>query len=210
MTEEIGGEALPTIEPSYIFGPKFDALRCAIYHVSRRNFFDIVNRLLNFLVIVLGAAVAGKASKIFHVEEAWLEFAVLIAATAQLTFDFGYRARTHEFLQKKYNDMLAEIELNPKPSEKRYSAKLFTIAGDEPMPLRALDALAYNAALDATTSDPDVKRRNRIWIPRMQRLLRHFVAFHAYEYKLESDRVSVWKRLSIWRRPTIIGHGDSK
>jgi hypothetical protein len=181
----------------YVFGPKFDALRCAIYHVARRNFFDLSNRLLNFLVIILGASVAGKAAKLIHLdEEAWLEFAVLIFATAQLTFDFGYRARTHEFLQKKYNDMLAEIELDPKPSEKRYNAKLFTIAGDEPMPLRALDALAYNAALDATTSDPEMRKRNRVWIPPIQRLLRHFVAFHAYEYKLESEHVSVWKKLT--------------
>ncbi|MGY3353540.1 hypothetical protein ACVWZK_000203 [Bradyrhizobium sp. GM0.4] len=189
-----GNDALPDTE-GYVFGPKFDALRCAIYHVARRNFFDLSNRLLNFLVIVLGAGVAGKAAKLIHFEEGWLEFGVLIFATAQLTFDFGYRARTHEFLQKKYNDMLAEIELDPKPSEKRYNAKLFTIAGDEPMPLRALDALAYNAALDATTSDPEMRSRNRVWIPPHQRVLRHFIAFHAYEYKLESERVSIWKKL---------------
>lgn len=173
----------------YVFGPKFDALRCAIYHTARRNYLDFLNRFLNFVVIVLGASVAGKAAKLIHLEEeAWLEFAVLIVATAQLTFDFGYRARTHEILQKKYNDMLAEIELDPSPDEKRYNAKLFTIAGDEPMPLRALDALAYNAALDATTSDPEMKRRNRLWVPRLHRLLRHVVAFHAHEYKLESER----------------------
>ncbi|MEY9590690.1 hypothetical protein ABIA06_002981 [Bradyrhizobium yuanmingense] len=74
-----------------VFGPKFDALRCAIYHVARRNYFDLLNRFLNFIVIVLGASVAGKAAKLIHLEdEAWLEFAVLIFATAQLTFDFGY------------------------------------------------------------------------------------------------------------------------
>jgi hypothetical protein len=38
---------------------------------------------LNFLVIILGASVAGKAAKLIHLdEEAWLEFAVLIFATA--------------------------------------------------------------------------------------------------------------------------------
>ena len=86
--------------------------------------------------------------------------------------------------------MLAEIELDPTPNEKRYSAKLFAIAADEPMPLRALDALAYNAALDATTSDTEMKSRNRVWVPPLQRLLRHFVAFHGYEYKLESEHAS--------------------
>jgi hypothetical protein len=93
--------------------------------------------------------------------------------------------------------MLAEIELDPSPDEKRYNAKLYTIAGDEPMPLRALDALAYNAALDATTSDPEMKRRNRLWVPRLDRFLRHFIAFHAHEYTLESERTPFWRK-----RPT--------
>ncbi|PWE77250.1 hypothetical protein XF30_11225 [Bradyrhizobium sp. SUTN9-2] len=39
--------------------------------------------------------------------------------------------------------MLAEIELDAAPDERRY-AKLFAIAGDEPMPLRTLDALAVS------------------------------------------------------------------
>ncbi|WP_439402779.1 hypothetical protein ACNJYA_10430 [Bradyrhizobium sp. DASA03068] len=120
---------------------------------------------------------------------------MLIFATAQLTFDFGYRARTHEILQKKYNDMLAEIELDAAPDERRYNAKLFAIAGDEPMPMRALDALAYNAALDATTSDPEMKRRNRLWVPRSHRFLRHKLAFHAHEDTLETDRKPLWRRL---------------
>src|SRR4051794_6625590 len=115
---------------------KFDALRNAIYHTARKNFYDAFNRLLNFLVIVLGAAVAGKASNLFHIEELWLEFAVLIVATAQLTFDFGYKARTHEFLQRKYHETLAELELDPSSELQKWKSKLQTIAADEPMPMR--------------------------------------------------------------------------
>jgi hypothetical protein len=182
----------------YIFGPKFDALRNAIYHVARRNYFDLLNRLLNFLVVILGASVAGKVANVVHLDEHALEFGVLFAATAQLTFDFSYRARTHEILQKDYYKMLAEIELDLAPDQKRYDAKLFTIAADEPMPMRALDALAYNAALDATTSDPEIKKRNRLWVPRIHRLLRHIIAFHAHEYTLESQHVSLWNKMARW------------
>jgi hypothetical protein len=185
-------EKLPAAD-DYIFGPKFNALRCAIYHTERRNFFDLSNRCLNFLVIILGAGVAGKAIKLFHVaDEPWLEFGVLVFATAQLAFDLGYRARTHEFLQRRYFEMLAEIELDPNPDQRRWDAMLFTIASDEPMPMRALDALAYNAALDAITSDPEIKRLNRLRIPFVQRLLRHFIAFHAHEYRPQSEHVSWW------------------
>jgi hypothetical protein len=38
--------------------PKFDALRNAIYHTARRELYDSLNRLLNFLVIILGTGVA--------------------------------------------------------------------------------------------------------------------------------------------------------
>src|ERR1700694_2566913 len=103
--------------------PKFYALRNGIYHAARRDFYDSLNRLLNFVVIILGAGVAGKVSKLFHMEELWLEFGVLIFATAQLTFDFGYKARTHEFLQRKYNEMLADIELETKPKPAKWSSK---------------------------------------------------------------------------------------
>ena len=57
---------------------KFDALRNAIYHGARRTYLDLLNRLLNFAVIVLGAGVAGKAATLFDVKELWLEFGVLI------------------------------------------------------------------------------------------------------------------------------------
>jgi hypothetical protein len=38
------------------FNPKFDALRNAIYHSSRRRFFELLNRSLSFLVVISGTA----------------------------------------------------------------------------------------------------------------------------------------------------------
>jgi hypothetical protein len=112
----------------------------------------------------------------------------------QLTFDFGYKARTHEFLQRKYNEMLADIELETAPDPAKWKSKLYTIASDEPMPMRALDALAYNAALDATISDVATKQANRLRVPFCHRLLRHFLAREGYEYQLESVPISGWQR----------------
>jgi hypothetical protein len=178
-----------------ISAAKFDALRNAIYHSARKEFYDTLNRMLNFLVIIFGAGVAGKVSELFHFQGLWLEFGVLVFATAQLTFDFGYKARTHEFLQRKYNEMLADIELETTPDPARWRAKLYTIASDEPMPMRALDALAYNAAVDATTSDPVLKQAHRIRVPFAHRLMRHFLARQGYEYRLESQPVTWWERL---------------
>jgi hypothetical protein len=174
--------------------PKFDALRNSIYHAARRQYYVTLNRFLNFIVIILGASVFGKASKIIHVEEVWLEFSVLVFATLQLTFDFGSTARTHEFLQRKYADMLAEMEIEADTNPAKWNSKLFTIAGEEPMPMRALDALAYNAALDATTSDLEKKKEDRVRVPFCHRFLRHIIAREGYEYRLESEPISLWQR----------------
>ncbi|QDL97540.1 hypothetical protein FLL57_09570 [Rhodopseudomonas palustris] len=178
----------------FITAAKFDALRNAIYHVARRQYYDGLNRLLNFLVIILGAGVAGKAASLIEVRDLWLEIGVLVAATAQLAFDFGYRARTHEILQKKYYEMIAEMEVDDASDLKKWNAKLYTIASDEPMPMRALDALAYNAALDATMSDPVLKAEHRIYVPFIHRLFKHLIAFNGHEYVLESERSSLWRR----------------
>ena len=40
-----------------------------------------------------------------------------------------------------------------------------TIAADEPMAMRALDALAYNKAVDATISDPQRVAECRLRVP---------------------------------------------
>lgn len=193
-----------------VSGPKFNALRNAIYHVARRNFFDLANRLLNFAVILLGASVAGKAVKLWPgMDELYLELAVLMFATAQLAFDFGYRARTHEILQNKYYEMLAEIELDRKPDARKYDAKLYTIAASEPMPLRALDALAYNAALDATETNPETVAAYRLRIPASHRLLRHFIAFHAHQYTPASTHRSFAKRCSDYLKKRKIENQES-
>jgi hypothetical protein len=179
----------------YVSGSKFDALRNAIYHTARRDYYDCCNRLLNFAVIVLGAGVATKAAGMIHVTGIVLELSVLVTATAQLTFDFGFKARTHEFLQKRYFEMLEQMELDDDIDQKKWTAKLYSIASEEPMPMRALDALAYNAALDATTSDIKIREANRVHIPLRHRILCNFVAFNAYQYRLESEHLSLWHRL---------------
>ena len=139
--------------------PRFDALRNAVYHTQRGTFFDTLNRIFSFLVILVGAGVVGKVADFLKWNSIWFELIVVLLATLQLVFDFGTRAMEHKFLQRRYYDLLAEMELSAEPdvnsvaAKKKWSAKLLTIAGDEPMTMRALDAIAYNQALDAMHDD---------------------------------------------------------
>ena len=163
--------------------PRFDALRNALYHTERKTFLDLINRSLNLVVILLGAGVAGKAAKLIHIEENWLELGVVLFATVQLVFDLGGRARDHQFLQRRYYDLLSEMEnenLDDDDTLRKCSAKLITISADEPMPMRALDAIAYNKALGATFGDdPQMLRLHRQRVNFMQRRLRHVFAFQS-------------------------------
>jgi|ERR1044072_7297711 hypothetical protein len=179
--------------------PRFDALRNALYHTERKTFLDLINRTLNLVVILLGAGVAGKAAKLIHVEENWLELGVVFFATVQLVFDLGGRARDHQFLQRRYYDLLSEMEnenLDDDDAMRKWSAKLITISADEPMPMRALDAIAYNKALGATFGDdPEILRRHRQQVSFLQRRLRHLFGFHSASFPLESEHVSLRRRL---------------
>lgn len=164
---------------------RFDALRNALYHTERRSFLDLLNRIISLAVIVLGAGVVSKVSKQIGIEEVYIELGVVIAATAQLVFDFGGQARKHDFLQKRYYELLAEIESNFRPTEDdkiKYSAKMALICSEEPITMRALDAVAYNQAVDATLLDPIERKKNRVKVTVWQYRLRHFSAFQSTEF----------------------------
>lgn len=164
--------------------PRFDALRSALYHAERRRFFDFLNRLVNCIVILLGAGAAAKWAKLVHIDDVWFEMAIVVFATVQLVFDFGGSARVHEYLQKRLYELLAEIEGSDTSDDhamRRWSSKLLTITADEPMTMRALDAIAYNKALDAVVS-PAEKHKYRQVVSWWQARCRHFLAFQAVDF----------------------------
>ena len=171
------------------YEPRFDALRNALYHTQRRAFFDMLNRLMNFLVIIAGASVVGKVAESLRFDSIWLELGVVLLATAQLVFDFGKLAREHEFLQRRYYEVLAEMDAEApadlEAAKKRWSAKLLTIAADEPMLMRALDAVAYNQALDAM-HEGEIQQQFRLHVSALQYLLRNFRAFHRTNFQSQS------------------------
>lgn len=189
--------------PEPIFrDPRFDALRNAIYHTERQNFLDLVNRFLNFLVVILGAGVVAKTATHANFGEYWLELGVVFFATAQLVFDFGGRARTHEFLQKRYYEMLSEMDAGDFETDeaiRKWSAKLLTIAADKPLPMRALDALAYNKAVDATIPDLADARKYRLYVSWWQRRLRHFIAFQGVQFLPIDQHRGLLTRCVGWR-----------
>lgn len=194
--------------------PRFDALRNAIYHTSRGKFLDALNRTFNFVVIMLGAAAVGKIAGILEIGDYWVQFAIVLVATVQLVFDFGGRAGTHKFLQKRYYELLAEMEVAPRldtdNAKKKWSARLLTVAGDEPIPMRALDALAYNTALDALINDPSELNKCRLRVPLVHRCLKQFIAFQGTQFLPRNERNSIIWRIWTWAVSKIRGKDVQK
>jgi hypothetical protein len=112
-----------------------------------------------------------------------------VVATIQLVFDFGGSSKDHEFLQRRYYEMLAEMEAAPSwdaDFEKKWSAKLLSVSADEVLTMRALDAIAYNKALAGISEDPGVLHRYRIKVGFWHSLLRNILAFNGTEFKPNS------------------------
>lgn len=175
-----------------VFDLHFDALRNAIYHTARKGFLDRLNRLLSFIIVVAGTTAVGDFGakiftngSIFASMQLYAAIAAL-AGSAQLVFDFGGAARTHEFLQHQYYELVAKVSETVAPSEDtiaKWKADLHRLYASETMPMRALDSLAYNAALESLAPNND----HRIKVKWFQVLLAQYWAFNDAEFPWMKD-----------------------
>lgn len=166
---------------------RFNALRNALYHTARRRSLERMNRLFNFLVVILGTAAVADALQVTGIPPYLIGMAVAVIGALQLVFDFGRQARDHQQLQRDYYALLAEIEAKPDATAEECAAwqgKLIRITADEPPVLRAVDAKAYNDAIDASG---DFTKDQRLHVPLIQRMLSGLLAFDGYSYETPAE-----------------------
>jgi hypothetical protein len=166
---------------------RFNVLRNALYHSARRRAFERINRTFNFVVVLLGAAAIGDLLAFAGIDQRLIGAGVATIGASQLVFDFGRQARDHQILQKDYYNLLADIELVSEPTADQcaeWYSRMIRITAEEPPVLKALDARAYNDAIDAIYGFDSLER---LRIPFLHRLLGGFFAFDGYEYKKLGD-----------------------
>lgn len=168
---------------------KFDALRNAIYHSSRRGFFDTLTRTFNFIVIAGGTAAVADLGAAIDVAPWVFAAIVTLAGISQLVFDFGGKARTHEFLQRRFYELNAEIaeSASSESALARWEALLSRLYAEEPPPMRALDAVSYNAAAGS------MGLKVRVVVTWWQSFGRQFFPFNKAEFPI-AKRASVETR----------------
>ncbi|MDP8249595.1 hypothetical protein [Pseudochrobactrum saccharolyticum] len=141
---------------------------------------------MNFAVVLLGAAAFSDILKGLSISQHWIGAAVATIAAAQLAFDFGGMARTHQQLQRDYYNLLADIEAASKPNERQcaqWYASMVRITGDEPPTLRAIDAKAYNDAHASMELPAD----ERLVIPIRHMIFKNWCSFEGYTYQKISE-----------------------
>ncbi|WP_375257484.1 hypothetical protein [Citreimonas sp.] len=161
---------------------RFNILRNALYHSARRRSLERMNRGFNFLVVVLGTAAFGDLTVGLGISAGWIGAAVAVIGALQLVFDFGRQARDHQALQKAYFELLADVEakLEPGPEDAaNWQAKMMRITADEPPVYKAIDAKAYNDAIDAVDWDQE----ERLHVPLWDRLLASIWALDGRQYE---------------------------
>lgn len=166
---------------------RFNALRNALYHTARRRSLERLNRLFNFLIVLLGTAAASSIAEIYEIPPYIIGLTVAAVGSLQLVYDFGRQARDHQTLQRDYYALLASIESKPNAGEEicaEWQSTMIKITADEPPVLRALDAKAYNDAIDATGV---YEKEERLIIPFWHVLLGGILSFEGYEYKKVSE-----------------------
>lgn len=167
---------------------QFNVLRNALYHGARYRSLERTNRFFNFVIVLLGASTMASVTGNFGVGPLWTGLAVAVAGSLQLVFDFGRAARDHQVFQRYYYNLLADIEEDIEPTDTvlaGFKARMIRITGNEPPTLRAVDAKAYNTALDALEiHDPDTER---LIVPKIHQALGWLFPFEGHHYQKVSE-----------------------
>ncbi|SFQ13643.1 hypothetical protein SAMN05421853_10275 [Roseivivax halotolerans] len=166
---------------------RFNVLRNALYHTARRRWLERANRICNLLVILLGTAVVADLAARAGAGALYIGGAVAFIGALQLVLDFGRQARDHQILQRDYYVLLSEIEKLADPTEAdlaHWRGRMFEITAEEPPTLRAIDAKAYNDALDAVEV---YDQGERLVVPFLHRIAGSFLSFDGHTYRKVSE-----------------------
>ena len=155
---------------------EFRAIRNAAYHEDRERHYGAFHRFLMFIVVAVGTASIGAS---LSTENAWATAGTAVAVLAglvDLLWNVDGLARLHSSLRRRSYDLLARLEAGE--SLNTIKPEYIRIIADEPPAMHAVNALAFNAAVDAMGRPKEQKYQ----LDRWQSLFRHWVRFRPNEF----------------------------
>ena len=159
---------------------EFECVRSAIYNGARMHFLDRSHRWMMFVVIASGAATVASFLRPMGVLPEVFALVSTIIGAANIAFGFATRARDHDYLRRRYYELIAKLTEGRAEGDiaERIHCEMLRLTATEPPPLRALDAIAYNAALDGLGRDPAHRIPIRWW----ESALRHLYPFNGTNF----------------------------
>lgn len=150
---------------------EFRCIRNAAYHEDMEAFYSRMHHRLMFVVVAVGTASIG-ASLASDSPYANIGTGVaVLAGLVDLLWNVDGMARLHSSLRRRCYDLLARLEANERLESIR--AEFVRIIADEPPAMHAVNALAFNAAVDAMGRPKGQKYKLAFW----QTWLRHWWRF---------------------------------
>lgn len=168
-------------------GVRFHALENIAYHAAREQFFALAAKALTGLQVLLGTSAVGMIAEVLPGSP--LVFVVLAALTGVLllVYDPAAGAREHRILRGRYHDLVAEMdETVPDATDvRRWRAAMSRIAAGEPPVYRAVQAMAYNAAVNASYPE-ELAVSHRYKIGWLRVLFAHFWPMRGMRFQKSS------------------------
>jgi hypothetical protein len=166
---------------------QFRCVRNAAYHEDWEYYYARVHRTLMFVVVFGGTLSIGASLAIYlsqgH-DNIWPvagTLAAVIAGLVDVVWNIDGLAREHGILRRRCYDLIARSQAGESPAS--LQAAFTRIVADEPPAMHAVNALAFNAAVDALGRPIDQKYVLRWW----QIWLRHWLRFRPNEFRTIKD-----------------------
>lgn len=159
---------------------RFDVLRSAFYNSARHDHYARAHRWIMFAVVAFGTAGVGNFLLAIKIDQVALAATTAILATIDLVLDLRGKAELHGRLKQQFFALLAKIERNREPSTKQvceWQAEFIELTALEPTEFRAVNAIAYNDAVDALGRDP--KKEKLKWY---HRLFGSYFSFRGHDF----------------------------
>lgn len=131
---------------------RFDLTANIAYHAIREQFFVRMYRLLTGLQILLGTSAVATLMQKWPTTSILLLLISALAGVVLLVIDPSGSARDHRMFRTRLHAVLATLEEAGESIEqlRKARAEATRIAGEAPPAFRAVSAIAYNTAVNAT------------------------------------------------------------
>ncbi|UYT57737.1 hypothetical protein OHI65_14800 [Brucella sp. MAB-22] len=168
---------------------RFGLRELIAYHAMREQALARLNRFLTGLQVFLGTSAIAVMTNTVAINPAWLVVASALAGVVLLVVDPAGGARDHRALRSRYHNLLADVEECDGSAEELRSlrAKKERATADSPPSYRGVQAIAFNAAVNATYSEAEASGY-RYAVGFWRRVFANWFPMRGFKFEMENPK----------------------